>query len=139
MSTIDKIIKEKKLKPEPEKPKFKEIIKKDKLGNIIYMRYSTGYEIWDKYDERNNLIYTKDSHGNEFWKEYDKNNNVIYYKINNGYEEWKEYDKNNNLIHYKNNDGYEYWSEYGEHGIEIRRLEYADGEYYLNSHKLIKG
>ena len=39
-----------------------------------------------EYDENKNLIYVKTSDGFEVWNEYDENNNMIHYKNSNGDE-----------------------------------------------------
>ncbi len=50
----------------------KEIKKYDDRGNLIYWRWSSGYESWKKYDENNSYIYFKNSKGSEYWYKYDK-------------------------------------------------------------------
>jgi YD repeat-containing protein len=122
MKPIDEVIKKYNLIEKPkvkvvEKPKVKEIIKKDKRGNIIYKRFSNGYECWSEYDKNGNIIHYKTADGYECWNEYDKNGNEIYYKNSKGYERWREYDKGGviltrELIHYSDApwelDGVEY-------------------------------
>ena len=115
--TIKQIIKELELKPKPKK-KFKEIIRKDNNGNIIYR---------------------KDSYGYEYWKEYDSNNNIIHYKDSYGYEYWKEYNKFESLIHFKDSDGYEYWKECDSNNIIMNILKKdPDGSYELNGKQMLK-
>ena len=76
----------------------KEIKEYDKNNNLIYHKYSSGYEYWYKYDDNNNKIHYKNNDGSEYWMEYDENNNLIHYKDFSGYERWYKYDKNNKRI-----------------------------------------
>ncbi len=84
-----------------------------------------------KYDERGNLIYHKYSSGFEYWFKYDENNNQIYWKRSDGWEELYKYNENNNLIYYKDIIGFEYWYKYDENGekIEITKQEYNEIEF----------
>jgi len=55
----------------------KEIKEFDKNKNLIYHKYSNGYEYWRKYDENNKVIHAKNSIGYENWYKYDENNEQI--------------------------------------------------------------
>ncbi len=81
-----------------------------------------------KYD---NLIYKKYSDGYEYWRKCDENNNCIHYKASNGYEYWKKYDEFSNLIHYKDSYSIKYWWKYDENNepMEITEKEYKDIEF----------
>ena len=53
-----------------------EIKKYDDRGNLIYQKYSGGYESWSRYDENNNLIYFKNVNNDEFWYKWDNDKEI---------------------------------------------------------------
>ena len=97
----------------------------------------------EKYDKNNNLIYLKLSSGPEIWREYDENNRQIHDKDSRGYESWWEYDINGNVVHFRNLK-VEIWNKYDENNkqIQITEKEYKEIEFrkkekeYLNRTKV---
>ena len=70
----------------------------DKNGNLIYMKLSSGPEIWREYDENNKMIHDKDSRGDETWWERNTNGDLVHFRSNSGFEYWYKYDRNNKQI-----------------------------------------
>ena len=95
----------------------------DNRGNLLYMKFSNGFESWSEYDERNNCIHYKHSTGFETWNKYDEKNNCVYRKYADGYECWKKYDARNKCIHFKDSTGFEVWNEYNESGELINHKD----------------
>ena len=59
---------------------MEEIKEYDNNGNLIYRKFSDGFECWRKYDNNKNCIYYKDSDGFESEYIYD-NNKLIEIRI----------------------------------------------------------
>ena len=92
-----------------------------------------------KYDEKGNLIYKRYSDGYEICYEYNKDNKQIHYKTSSGFESWSEYDINNNLVYSKNNEGSECWSKYDKENkhtyITKQKFENIKEKEYLSRKK----
>jgi hypothetical protein len=78
---------------------------KNKHGNTIYHKDSSGYWFKREYDSNGDEIYYENSIGYWSKSEYDSNGNEIYYE--NSYGDWRkrEYDSNGNEIYYETSDG----------------------------------
>lgn len=96
------------------------IIKND-LGQIIYEKDSTGFEIRYEYDEKGRISCQTDSNGRKVWKEYDEETDqLIHEKDTYQQEFW--YDLNGNLIRYTNPNSTSYYT-YDEAGNMIHSKE----------------
>jgi len=107
------------------------ICEKNKNGDIIHFK-DAKMEYWQKYDKQHRPIHIKYSDGYNYWQKYAKKGNKsigIHTLFPSGFETWYDYDKKDNLIHYKESTGYEFW---------IGKLELNDGKYYFDKKPLSK-
>ena len=91
---------------------MKEIIKKDKYGNVVYKKNEYMKEV-SKYDEKGNKTYYKNTLFGTEWR--------------------ATYEKKVRKLHYKDlNLGDEYWIDYKPNGLISNILKKVAGNYYLN-------
>lgn len=70
---------------------------RDKNGNIIHYKDSTGEEWWKDYDEKGNLTHFK-QHGYEYWQKFNSTGQCIYREDNKGCNTTYIYNEENILV-----------------------------------------
>ena len=91
---------------------MKEIIKKDKYGNVVYKKNENMTEV-SKYDYKGNKTYYKNTLFGTEWN--------------------AKYEKKVRKLHYKDlNLGDEYWIDYKTNGSISKILKKVAGSFYLN-------